>query len=109
MLPPVCAALCTTPMLWHAMLPLSWTCRLLPSSPTSPCKEGVRGGLRVNMAAASPCWVTRGSRLQLQLLFSTRIVGGKAHQAEVMEKRRARELYEAARRQGRTAAHVGTK
>lgn len=51
----------------------------------------------------------RGSRLQLQLLFSTRIVGGKAHQAEVMEKRWARELYEAARRQGRTAAHVGTK
>lgn len=51
----------------------------------------------------------RGSRLQLQLLFSTRIVGGKAHQAEVMEKRRARELYKAARQQGRTAAHVGTK
>lgn len=53
--------------------------------------------------------VRRGSRAQLELLFSTRMVGGEAHQAEVMEKHRARELYEAARRQGRTAAHVGTK
>lgn len=36
-------------------------------------------------------------------------VDGKVYAAEVMEKHRAKELYEAARKQGKTAAHVGTK
>ncbi|NWZ30209.1 ITIH6 inhibitor, partial [Asarcornis scutulata] len=39
----------------------------------------------------------------------TIMVDGKVYAAEVMEKHRAKELYEAARKQGKTAAHVGTK
>lgn len=39
----------------------------------------------------------------------TLTVDGKVYAAEVMEKHRAKELYEAARKQGKTAAHVGTK
>uniref|UniRef100_A0A8V0X035 Inter-alpha-trypsin inhibitor heavy chain family member 6 n=1 Tax=Gallus gallus TaxID=9031 RepID=A0A8V0X035_CHICK len=66
-------------------------------------------------AVHNPHAVARHAAFELDLppaAFITNftvIVGGKAHQAEVMEKRRARELYEAARQQGRTAAHVGTK
>ncbi|NXJ14047.1 ITIH6 inhibitor, partial [Odontophorus gujanensis] len=65
--------------------------------------------------ASNPDPVPRHAAFRLDLLpaaFITNFtvtVDGKAHQAEVMEKRRARELYEAARRQGKTAAHVGTK
>lgn len=45
----------------------------------------------------------------LVLFQCTRTMNEKIYVAEVKEKHQAKKMYEEARRQGRTAAHVGTK
>ncbi|XP_015128612.2 inter-alpha-trypsin inhibitor heavy chain H6 isoform X3 [Gallus gallus] len=108
---------------WYAVLPLLLPAPGLSLSPELPARSfGVRAAIVSRYASTCVCSavhnphaVARHAAFELDLppaAFITNftvIVGGKAHQAEVMEKRRARELYEAARQQGRTAAHVGTK
>ncbi|NXK57088.1 ITIH6 inhibitor, partial [Chauna torquata] len=70
---------------------------------------------RVRCATHNPHPVSRQAAFDLDLppaAFITNFtvtVDGKVCMAEVMEKHQAKELYEAARKQGKTAAHVGTK
>ncbi|NXI65058.1 ITIH6 inhibitor, partial [Anseranas semipalmata] len=70
---------------------------------------------RVCCAMHNPHPVPRQAAFDLDLppaAFITNFtltVDGKVYAAEVMEKHQAKELYEAARKQGKTAAHVGTK
>ncbi|XP_021238992.1 inter-alpha-trypsin inhibitor heavy chain H6 [Numida meleagris] len=108
---------------WYSLLPLLLPAPGLSLGPELPMTSfGVSATIVSRYASTCVCStvhnpdpVPRHAAFDLDLPPAafitnfTMMVDGKAHQAEVMEKRCARELYEAARQQGKTAAHVGTK